>query len=274
MRRARPDSGVTIVEAAFILPLLFMFVFGMVDLGMWAFNSNKAANAARDGARSGILSYETADTAGADRDAIVAAVRAHLPDATVDDSDIVITCVRGSATIDCANAVIDEDHIRVEVEWGWDLVTPIAGVLGVNTGMVRGSASMAIVGAPLPGSGAPAPEEPEEPPTEPPAEPPADCAAPTLSATPNSISSKGNQLEESLLIEFTTNQSPACTALRIELVGTKSNPTTLEYPCGCGDGPLYQWSYTGSNNIWQPGTGEVRLLNADVLLRSTTFFVN
>lgn len=272
MRRARSDSGVTIVEAAFILPLLFMFVFGMVDLGMWAFNTNKAANAARDGARSGILSYETADQAGADRDAIVAAVRAHLPDATVEESDVVITCVRDGATIDCDDAVIDEDHIRVEVEWGWDLVTPIAGVIGVNTGMARASASMAIVGAPLPGSGAPAPEEPEEPVEPPPEAPPEGCAAATLSATPTSISSKGNQLEESLLIEFTTNQSAGCTALRIELVGTKPNPTTLEYSCGC-DGPQYQWVYRGSNNIWQPGTGTVRLLNANVVLGETTFTV-
>ncbi len=52
-RRARRDRGATIVEAAIVLPLLFLVLFALVEFG-WAFkDSLSVGHAAREGARAG-----------------------------------------------------------------------------------------------------------------------------------------------------------------------------------------------------------------------------
>ena len=47
MRSGRFDAeyGVTIVEATFVIPLLFFLVLGMLDIGMWEFQTTQASNA-------------------------------------------------------------------------------------------------------------------------------------------------------------------------------------------------------------------------------------
>lgn len=270
MRRSRHDAGVTIVEAAFVLPLLFTFVFGLIDLGMWTFNSNQATNAARDGARVGILSYEDAD----DHAAIVAAVQAHLPEGTLDASDVTITCLRpdGSA-LSCSSAE-QGDEIRVEVEWSWDLVTPVSAILGITEGAAKGSATMAIVGLPVAGNSAPdevyeedtgEPPPPDDGAEEPATEPPPACEVIGVPAvTPRPVETHGNQLKEDLVVKFTTNESAACLDLRVELVGSKHSPqtVTLSFDCACGEGPEHTWIYRGSDNIWQKNNdGIVRILD-------------
>lgn len=272
----------TVVEAAFALPILFLFIFGLVDLGMWTFNSNQASNAARDGARVAILAHEFADDAvsdpkvAKDRDAIVAAVRAHLPNQAVAESDITITCIKPDGTPvepGCSEARVDVDRIRVDVQWRWKLVTPVAAVIGVEEGVARGSATMAIVGRPL--AGAPLTDAASS--TSPVA---GDCAVPTLNVSPQPVQSKGNQLQEHLAIDFTTDGAAGCTALRVEVVGTRTSGsghrTTISHDCGCGDGSgnSYSWTYSGSNNIWQPShLGEIRVLNGSTVLATKTFTV-
>lgn len=153
MRTVRaPDRGAVIVETALALPIMFVLMFGLFDLGMWSLNANQAANAARDGARTGILSYEQADaTSSDDRDEIVAAALAHLPEGTAQPEDVTISCVdAGGVTVSCATARIDDDRIRVEVRWVWPLVTPVAGIVGTGDGVAHGVATMEIVGRPDP----------------------------------------------------------------------------------------------------------------------------
>lgn len=154
MRTVRtPDRGAVIVETALALPIMFVLILGLFDLGMWSMNANQAANAARDGARAGILTHEQADApSSADRDAIVAAALARLPEGTARPDDVSISCVdQSDTTVPCHTARIDEDRIRVEVRWVWPLVTPVAGMIGTTDGVARGVATMEIVGRPDPG---------------------------------------------------------------------------------------------------------------------------
>ena len=81
MRRfvRRNEQGVTIVEAAFVIPILFLFMFALIDIGLWEYQRTQASAAARDGARVGILRYLTADVNGsANNTAISNAVAARL----------------------------------------------------------------------------------------------------------------------------------------------------------------------------------------------------
>ena len=56
-RRLRKSSrtGTTIVEAAFVLPLLLLIVLGVIEYGWLFFNVQQITNAARQGARVAIL---------------------------------------------------------------------------------------------------------------------------------------------------------------------------------------------------------------------------
>ena len=296
MRRPRRnDRGVTIVEAAFALPIMILFISGLVDLGMWTFNSNQATNAARDGARAGILSYELADVVGsADNDAVVSAVREHLPADTIDESEISVECLTASGTtVSCASAQIDTDRIRVEVEWKWNLVTPIAPIAGVRQGAARGSATMAIVGLPLSATSTTSTTStsttttsttsttstttPDSTTTT--TAPPADCAVEDLTISPDPVDRTSNgasQLAEALHIDFTTNGSTLCGELSVELISSHTKPTTeTANVAPVEDGSAdYSWTYVGSSNIWKAGTGTVRILWGTTLLATDTFQVN
>jgi Flp pilus assembly protein TadG len=60
-RNRRDENGNVIVEAAFVLPIVFVLLSAMIDLGFWAFQNAQVANSARDGARVAILDYTGAD---------------------------------------------------------------------------------------------------------------------------------------------------------------------------------------------------------------------
>ena len=271
-RTRRRDAGVTVVEAAFVVPLLFMFIFGLVDLGMWTLNSNQASNAARDGARAGILAFPLRGTVTEQdaRDVIVSAIADRLPDGTVEDSDVTISCLGSDgAAISCTHP--DPDKVKVDVTWEWTLVTPVATVLGLDRGEVRGSATMEVVGRPLAVAPPPATPDPEDPLVPPPATP---CQLESLT-TPSTVFTKGKQLMAPMLVEFTV--SGDCDDLRVVLQGTRSDtPEKVTHYCGCGEGPTdHSWTYEGSNNIWENNgkQGSATVMNGTTQIGATVFFM-
>lgn len=297
-RRRRAEQGVTVVEAAFALPILLTFIFGLVDLGMWTFNANQATNAARDGARLAILDYQDADDETSSmRAAIVDAVRSRLEADKVDS--VMVSCVddTGSA-IACSTAEVDVDSVRVDVEWTWDLITPVAAILGYDEGEATGSATMKLVGRPLPGSTT-APTSSTSTTTTTSTSTPDDSTSTTTTTTPaacavssitiptsvsRGVDDKGkqtSQLAEPVLVEFRTNGSTACNDLRVEIRSTEYNPSgkgSVEVDCGCDLTPPepqdFRWSYDGSDNIWsKSGTATVIVRNGTTALLSKTFTV-
>lgn len=285
------DRGVTIVEAAFALPILLMFIFGLVDIGMWTFNSNQATNAARDGARAAILSFEGLDDPNsADRARVLDAVQARL-DRTVDSVSVSCRQPDGSATA-CATARVDVDSVRVEVEWDWQLVTPIAAVLGYDEGRAAGSATMSLVGIPYEAApGATTTTLPDGTTTTT-ATIPNETTTTTTAATCTDVDGsfsvspltvrttryRSNQLVEELTFAFTTNGSPLCDDLKVVLISPQDNGTNNKretFKCGCGSGPTsYSGTYTGSTNIWgDTGTWRAVLTNRSDTLDTVQFTV-
>ncbi len=267
------ERGVTVVEAAFALPILLTFIFGLVDLGMWTFNVNQATNAARDGAREAILSHVGADVPGSTAErAVLDAVDAHL-DRDVEHVDISCVDPDGNTLTTCAGARVDVDRIRVEVEWHWQLVTPIAAILGYDEGRAHGSATMTVVGSPLAGAAPTATTTSTTTTTTP---DPTVCGT-SLAVSPSTVTTTGpgaSQLREAVVVDFTTNGSASCNELRIELYSSRNDKRVESVSCGCGEGPTsFTWSYVGSDNTWKPGTGTVNLYNGTTLLASQSFNV-
>jgi len=58
--RNHKRRGAAVVEMAFVTPVLFLLVFGMIDVGRAVMVQNLIANAARDGARAAVLDGATA----------------------------------------------------------------------------------------------------------------------------------------------------------------------------------------------------------------------
>lgn len=51
----KSQKGATAVEFAIVLPLLFLLIFAMIEFGLYLFNRQVITNAAREGARAGII---------------------------------------------------------------------------------------------------------------------------------------------------------------------------------------------------------------------------
>jgi hypothetical protein len=49
------QNGATVVEFAIILPLLIVFIFGIIEFGLLLYNKQVITNASREGARAGIV---------------------------------------------------------------------------------------------------------------------------------------------------------------------------------------------------------------------------
>src|SRR5262249_42428426 len=82
--RCRHSHAQSMVEFAFIVPLLFLFILGIIEMGYALFVYTSVQNAAREGARAAAV--RPCPTA-ADTTAIQVATRSHLP-ALVDISAI------------------------------------------------------------------------------------------------------------------------------------------------------------------------------------------
>lgn len=110
------------IEFAFVLMLLLVLTFGMIDLGYALFTANVIQSAAQAGARSGLV------------------------DQTVALTKIYERC----AGLDLANlqasiTLVDGERIQVEVAYQYEPITPIFAQFVSNDGItLTGRASMLI----------------------------------------------------------------------------------------------------------------------------------
>lgn len=91
-RRARSDEGVALVEFAFIAPILFLLIFGIIEFG-WAFYQRlDVRHGAREASRLAAVNYQPTGVAAgaAQRDAIIIETCERMDD----NSDATITLSR------------------------------------------------------------------------------------------------------------------------------------------------------------------------------------
>ena len=149
-RRGRSDGdrGVTIVEAAFSIPLIFLVILGLTDIGNAVFQTSQASSAAADGARAGIVISDLtgAETSGPAHDTIVNAVQGRLVSRESTSATIAISCrLFDGSVIPCASANTrrGSTQIRVAVEWQWEPVSFVGHAIPVRT--IKGDTTMGLV---------------------------------------------------------------------------------------------------------------------------------
>ena len=108
--RRAPDRGAAAVEAALVLPLLLMIVFGIIDIGRMVNAQLRVTEAAREGARALAL--------GANAQARVQTVMGSLTGVSI-------------APDGCGP---NEDHAEVKVTYQFSFITPLGVLAGGGLG--------------------------------------------------------------------------------------------------------------------------------------------
>ncbi len=117
--------GAAVVELAVVSPVMFAMLFGIIEFG-WLFSvRHNMINAAREGARLGVIE-------GVESSEVTARVRDFLEPMGLDD-DVTITVV---------DATEEDPTVRVDVSVDRDEVSLLGSFFGFSGGTIEGSASM------------------------------------------------------------------------------------------------------------------------------------
>lgn len=124
-RSRRAGEGATLLEFAIVAPVLLLLMFTMIDLSLIIIGNTVGGNAAREGARVGIIDYECADNRPgcnpANYDKIVAAVDRLLGGLVRERKPVEVRCLASPDLTqkDCRRGVVrlDRDLIEVTVRW-------------------------------------------------------------------------------------------------------------------------------------------------------------
>jgi Flp pilus assembly protein TadG len=122
-RRASGEAGATLVEFALVSIVAFLLMFTMAELAMVVLGNSAGSNAARDGARVGLIYYRDADVSSSTNNTkIVSAVQKHLASNVTNISDDV-NCLQGETLAQltaCNPTYVDltrGDLIEVVATW-------------------------------------------------------------------------------------------------------------------------------------------------------------
>jgi Flp pilus assembly protein TadG len=124
-------AGQAIIEFALVLPLLVLLIIGVFDLGNAVFTNNTLENAAREGARVGVIESKTDDQ-------IRARVRAAAPNLDLSDPRKIPITPSPSRTFD--------KPITVTINYVYQPITPFIGLITGGGIHMSASSSMIVEG--------------------------------------------------------------------------------------------------------------------------------
>ncbi len=123
--RLRQERGAELIEMALVLPLLLLIIMGIIDFGFMFREMNVVTNAAREGARTGILpSYDDAD--------IDARVQQYMNAAGVNVTCPSADCLVLKPVIDVTapSGTFQARDVRVTIFHDWTFLSPISAMFG------------------------------------------------------------------------------------------------------------------------------------------------
>lgn len=269
------ERGASLVEFAFVIPIVLALLMGLVTYGLVEAGDNTASSAAREGARVGILRYEHADRASTSRSAIVAAVNRHMDSGFVSRPSVSIRCVKpranGSVPVpssadSCAPEDVEPGRDLIEVRVGWDPIGP------VSSSRRSELARMTIIGRPQLSEGSvpppidddpdddlpPEEEDPGEEEPEPQPAPGADCVIEKVTLSPNPVPVKTNkkELHKAVVYRAETNGAENCGAVVFHWsANTHGEATTAPDPVPGDD--AYIGSLPAGSGNWTTGAKAV-----------------
>jgi Flp pilus assembly protein TadG len=276
MSHRRGEAGAVLVELAMVVPVLFLFVFGLVDVGLLAFERNQAAAAARDGARAALVDYDQADVpASANNERVKAAAVARI------DAKAPVVAVRCLAdtgtTISCSTASANVDRVELSVSWNRSSITFVGGIIGQSQ-HISATAAMVVAGRPSAAPVIPLTTSSSTTSTSttsttvgPTTTTLLGCTATAAAVTPAVNTRQGSSGHLSLNFTVTVNAVACASGIQVRLTPTDGTITLAV----AGPGPLYTLSVNRNTYNWDLGTQTVTILNAadGTVIANTSFMV-
>ena len=129
----RLNRGQSLVEFALLLPIMLLIFMMVLDLGRAFYYYSVIHNAAREGARYGIVHYHNVSTSAALETSII--VKAKELVVGIDPADLMVAPTVPDYPIETG------DILEVEVEYSFSAVTPLVNLFLGNTPIVLSSTS-------------------------------------------------------------------------------------------------------------------------------------
>ena len=116
LRRARGDEGAALVEFAFVMPLLFLLVFGIIEFG-WAFRQNlDVRHGAREGTRLAAVNADPTNGEATQQERLAREICERMDTDSSGPAVQIIIDVNGSLVADAAgDTTINDTGDEVEV---------------------------------------------------------------------------------------------------------------------------------------------------------------
>ena len=119
-RRRQRSRGQSLVEFAVVLPIFLLILAAVIDFGLGLYSQMTVINAAREGARLGVVSQPFSSTAVNDR---VVAMTAGLDQSNLTVS---ITCKHDDGSSVSCSSTTTGDEIQVQVDYDYHMLWPLA----------------------------------------------------------------------------------------------------------------------------------------------------
>ena len=120
-RRKNGEKGQALVEFTLLVPIFLLLLFAIVDFGMGFYSWITVTNAAREGARLGV----------------VLATEQQIEDRVYQAADLPNESTQMTVTVTNAQGQPGESVV-VKVDYDYDLITPLAGIVSFVSGNVLG----------------------------------------------------------------------------------------------------------------------------------------
>ena len=120
-RRKNGEKGQALVEFTLLVPIFLLLLFAIVDFGMGFYSWITVTNAAREGARLGV----------------VLATEQQIEDRVYQATDLPNESTQMTVTVTNAQGQPGESVV-VKVDYDYDLITPLAGIVSFVSGNVLG----------------------------------------------------------------------------------------------------------------------------------------
>jgi Flp pilus assembly protein TadG len=120
-RRKNGEKGQALVEFTLLVPIFLLLLFAIVDFGMGFYSWITVTNAAREGARLGV----------------VLATEQQIEDRVYQAADLPNEGTNMTVTVTNAQGQPGESVV-VQVDYDYDLITPLAGIVSFVSGDVLG----------------------------------------------------------------------------------------------------------------------------------------
>lgn len=145
IKRVRGEKGQALVELAFVLPIVLLFLFGIIDFGLALNNENQDTNVANIAVReAAIVGTTTTEMCGTTTESTLN-LWAQC-ESTQMGGPAVSVCVGDVATTTPSSTYTTGDPVKVEVTSNFGWMKLITGKVGNLSSTIGGNATMRVEG--------------------------------------------------------------------------------------------------------------------------------